>query len=144
MKRAHGMAGLIAITLVALAGRASAQSPQGTNATLPPPDLNIPDDSGMHMDQVRSPGGYNPKTGFGVGLMAGGGGGNYIDDAVRANTGAYGSWNIRAILGTRTFVGFEGAYVGAAGSINGFGLDGNNTLVRNGAEGLFRVQVPIV
>src|SRR3954447_26864527 len=139
MKLANGMAGLMAIGVLALAGTASAQ---GMGGTVPPSEVNAPEQSGMHMDQVQAPGGYNPKTGFGVGLMAGGGGGSYINDALRADAGSYGSWNLRAILGTRTFVGFEGGYVGAAGSISGFGLQNSNTLVRNGVEGLFRVQVP--
>jgi len=86
---------------------------------------------------------FIPSTGFGASISAGGGGGDYTSGTIKANTGTTGVWNIRAVIGTRTYLGFEGAYTGGASSINGLGLAANNTLVRNGLEALARIQYPV-
>jgi hypothetical protein len=86
---------------------------------------------------------WRPQSVFGVGVTAGGGAGNYTNGTTQANTGTPGNWDIRVAVGTRTYVGVEGAYVGAAGSINGLGLAQSNTLVRNGFEGTLRLNLPI-
>jgi hypothetical protein len=86
---------------------------------------------------------FLPRTGIGIALMAGGGVSDYTGSGVRNSTGTAGSWDLRAVAGTRSFVAVEAAYVGAAQSIRGIGLQSDARLVRNGVEGVLRLQAPI-
>ena len=56
------------------------------------------------------------------------------------------AWDARLIGGTRSFIGFEGAYVGAARSIQTLGAHGQQPgrSSSNGVEGNLRINVPIV
>jgi hypothetical protein len=133
MSWSRAIAAGIAVACVVTAGSAAAQQPQ---------PMFVPVPVSPEPPLGPEPGTYVPRTIFGVALMAGGGGGEYTNSAVRPSTGATGNWNVRGIIGTRTYVGIEADYVGAAGSISSFGLGTSNTLVRNGFEGLLRVQFP--
>lgn len=82
-----------------------------------------------------------PKVG--VGLLVGGGFQDFTGNNIRGVTGSAGYWNARVVLGTRQFVGFEGAYIGTAQDISALGLASNAMLISNGAEGALRVNVPI-
>jgi hypothetical protein len=82
---------------------------------------------------------------FGWAVMAGGGYQDFSNGDMRDRTNGGGAWDVRFIGGTRSYVGFEGAYVGAARSIQTLGATANNpTLVSNGFEGNLRFNVPIM
>jgi hypothetical protein len=87
---------------------------------------------------------WKPRTGYGVAVTAGGGAGNYVGQFARDNTGVPGNWTLRASYGTRTYVGIEAAYLGAAGAISGLGLSGDSLLVRNGLETTLRLNAPLM
>jgi hypothetical protein len=133
---------------------AAGQPPAAAEETppAPPPEQAAPEGvvpvtpMGPEVPQTygMETGTYRPQTGFGVQISAGGGGGDYTNSVTRANTGTTGVWNVRAVVGTRTLVGFEGDYVGGASSVTGLGLATNNNLIRNGLSGLLRLQYPIV
>jgi hypothetical protein len=80
---------------------------------------------------------------MGSAIMVGGGYENFTQSAPKAATNAGGSWNLRLAAGTRQFIGLEAAYVGAARSVNSIGFTPNSTLVSNGLEGNFRLNVPV-
>src|SRR5450432_1239232 len=80
----------------------------------------------------------------GTAVMLGGGYEDFTYSNVKAMTGGGGSWDARVAAGTRRFIGFEAAYVGAAHSIETLGLATNTNLVSNGVEGALRVNVPLI
>jgi hypothetical protein len=81
---------------------------------------------------------------IGYAAFVGGGYEDFTNRSVRGMTSGAGAWDARLIGGTRSFVGFEAAYVGSARNIEALGLGGNSSLVSNGFEGAFRVNMPIV
>jgi hypothetical protein len=85
---------------------------------------------------------YVPRSIYGVALTAGGGATDFEYIGANSVTSTGGSWDVRLAFGTRTFLGVEAAYVGAAQSISGLGLN-SNTLLRNGLEGVLRGQFPM-
>jgi hypothetical protein len=107
--------------------------PPGTPAPLPPGALGAENPYGYYMPQSR----------FGMAIMLGGGVSDYGNSIVSANTGVSGAWDLRLVFGTRLWFGGEVAYVGAASSINNLGLATSSTLVRNGIEGLLRINAPL-
>jgi hypothetical protein len=86
---------------------------------------------------------WKPLTGYGVALTAGGGISNFVG-TIRDETSTAGMWNVRVSYGTRVYMGVEGAYLGAAGPINGLGPGAQSTLVRNGVEGTLRMNAPLM
>jgi len=78
---------------------------------------------------------------YGVAFVLGGGVDGFTDDSMRSSTKDGGSWDARAIFGTRDWVGFEAAYIGSAQSINALGLDNNALLVGNGVQGNLRLNL---
>jgi hypothetical protein len=86
---------------------------------------------------------WMPASHIGLAILAGGGVTDFTQSATRAETGVGGSWTVRFAVATRYWVGFEGSYIGAANSINGLGLSGNSSLVRNGLEGALRINIPL-
>ena len=80
---------------------------------------------------------------LGSGFLVGGGYEDFTSNAMRSQTGGGGNWNARAIVGTRQFVGVEGAYVGSAHSVDALGVSSSAVLVSNGLEGDVRVNLPI-
>jgi hypothetical protein len=83
-----------------------------------------------------------PPSGIGVALMAGGGVTDFIGGNMQSNTNLAGFWDVRLVAGTRTYLGVEASYVGAAQTIHGLGLTQNGTLIRNGVEGALRLNGP--
>jgi hypothetical protein len=102
-------------------------------APLPPGALGAENPYGWYMPQSR----------FGMAIMLGGGVSDYGNNVVSSNTGVSGAWDLRLVFGTRLWFGGEVAYVGAASSINNLGLASSSTLVRNGIEGLLRINAPL-
>jgi hypothetical protein len=88
---------------------------------------------------------YRPAglTTFGWAAFVGGGYEDFTNSNIRNVTGGGGAWDARLIGGTHSYLGFEAAYVGAARSIDALGLGNNSTLVSNGFEGAFRLNVPV-
>jgi hypothetical protein len=80
---------------------------------------------------------------FGFAMIVGGGYTDFSNSNARSLTSAGGSWDARVIGGTRSFVGFEAAYVGTANSIHTLFGTNNSTLISNGLEGALRINVPI-
>jgi hypothetical protein len=83
---------------------------------------------------------------FGFALMAGGGYQDFSNSTMRNLTNGGGAWDVRFIGGTRSIVGFEGAYIGSARSIQSLGATtaNNPNLISNGLEGNFRLNAPII
>ena len=83
-------------------------------------------------------------TPYGESVMVGAGATDFTDQATRNTTSAGGYWDVRASFGTRSYVGVEGAYLGAATPIHSLGMDSNALLARNGVEGNMRLNLPIL
>jgi hypothetical protein len=81
---------------------------------------------------------------LGTGLLVGGGYEDFTNNNLQSMTGSGGTWNARAIAGTRQFIGVEAAYVGAARGVNALGVQSDAVLVSNGAEGALRLNIPVV
>jgi len=79
----------------------------------------------------------------GFSLSAGGGVTDFTDQSMRDTTGVGGSWAVRATIGTKTPLGFEGSYIGSAQSINALGIDSNTMLVGNGLQGALRLNAVV-
>jgi hypothetical protein len=77
----------------------------------------------------------------GISVEAGGGVGGFIDNRISSVTSAQGQWTARMIFGTRSHFGGEAAYVGSAQGVNTVGISPNATLLGNGTEGAFRLNV---
>lgn len=82
-------------------------------------------------------------TGFGGLVTVGGGVGNFVESDLRSATGAAGTWEARGVLGTRSPLAIEAAYVGSAQNIDALGLDDSAALVSNGVESALRLSVPV-
>jgi hypothetical protein len=85
-----------------------------------------------------------PRYG-GIGISAGGGVNEFGNENLRDITDTGGAWTARLILGTRSPIALEAAYIGTANRIATLGLD-DATLVSNGAEGALRLhflQIPL-
>jgi Outer membrane protein beta-barrel domain len=80
---------------------------------------------------------------FGESIQVGGGVTNFLADATRDATNVGGYWDVRATFGTRSYLGGEAAYLGAAQNVRALGLDSNAYLTQNGIEGAVRVNLPI-
>ncbi len=76
----------------------------------------------------------------GLGFSAGGGVDDFASDTMRSTTGVGGGWNVRATLGTKTFLALEGSYIGSAQNINALGLDNDALLIGNGIQGAGRLN----
>lgn len=82
-------------------------------------------------------------TQFGESLQAGGGVTNFLASATDNATDIGGYWDLRATFGTRSYIGGEAAYVGAAQGVRALGLDTGAYLAQNGIEGVLRLNMPI-
>jgi hypothetical protein len=89
------------------------------------------------------PGEEHITSGFGVSVQGGGGVTNFTRSSERSITDVGGSWDVRAVLGTRTIPAFEAAYVGSARGVTSGVADGLG-LVGNGLEGNFRLNAPLL
>lgn len=82
-------------------------------------------------------------TRLGAGVLLGAGVEDFTSSSLRGMTGVGGTWDARAVAGTRRYFGVEAAYVGSARNINALGLGSNAGLVSNGVEGALRVNLPL-
>jgi opacity protein-like surface antigen len=80
-------------------------------------------------------------TGLGMDAEIGGGVQRFIDVGARSITNVGGNWTARLILGTRSHLGAEAAYVGSAQGMNVLGLSDSAVLVSNGVEGALRFNM---
>ncbi len=78
---------------------------------------------------------------FGMSLSVGGGVSDFVDNDVEDVTDTGGAWDARLVIGTRSFIGLEAAYVGTAADMDALGLDDDAVLTGNGVEGLVRLNV---
>ncbi len=85
-------------------------------------------------------------TSAGVAIMAGGGGMTRVRPGVgESNATAGGQWNLRTVVGTRSVLAAEAAYVGSAQPTDDrvAGLADDAVLMSNGGEAAARVQLPV-
>jgi hypothetical protein len=124
---------IISTTAVAalLAGPAFAQS---NNAGEPPVITGGHNASPLALVPVA-------PTGFAV--QAGGGVTAFSRQGARDTFGTGGYWDARAVLGSRSFIGAELAYVGSARDVKVAGFSKDGTLLGNGAEAVARVNLPL-
>lgn len=130
------------------------QQPQATTeqqpqATEPPPAMAEPQpmpEPAPMPEQSPTPEQYEASTSVswidsvGLGFSVGGGVDDFAGDTMRGTTNVGGGWNVRATLGTKSYVAFEGSYIGSAQSIDALGLNRDAILVGNGAQGALRVN----
>jgi len=83
-----------------------------------------------------------PVVPTGFAFQLGGGVTGFSRQETRNTFGTGGYWDARAILGSRSFLGAELAYVGSARDATASGLTGG-ALLGNGAEAAVRVNLPI-
>lgn len=76
-------------------------------------------------------------------LQVGGGVANFTTPEPASFTSPAGTWNVRGIVGSRSIVAGEIAYVGAAQAIDAVGLNSDAALLMNGAEAALRLNAPI-
>jgi len=84
-----------------------------------------------------------PVAPRGLGLQLGGGVTGFTRQDARDRFGTGGYWDLRAVLGTDSFLGAELAYVGSAREARDSGLSDNAALVGNGAEAVARINLPL-
>ena len=84
-----------------------------------------------------------PVAPTGLGLQLGGGVTGFTRHDARDRFGTGGYWDVRAVLGTDSFIGAELSYVGSARDINATGVTGNAALIGNGAEAVARANLPL-
>jgi hypothetical protein len=84
-----------------------------------------------------------PVVPTGYALQAGGGVTGFTRQESRDRFGTGGYWDVRAVLGTRSILAAELAYVGSAREAGATGLDDNAALVGNGAEAVARANLPL-
>ena len=84
-----------------------------------------------------------PVLPSGAALQLGGGVTGFTRQESRDRFGTGGYWDVRAVIGTRSYLGAELAYVGSAREAGASGLEGDAALVGNGAEAVARVNLPL-
>jgi hypothetical protein len=84
-----------------------------------------------------------PVAPTGLGLQLGGGVTAFTRQDARDRFGTGGYWDLRAVLGTDSFIGAELAYVGSARAVDASGVTGNAALLGNGAEAVARANLPL-
>lgn len=77
----------------------------------------------------------------GVQVDVGGGAQGFIDRDASSLTDPGGSWTARAVVGTRSHIAGEAAYVGSAQALDVLGVADRANLMSNGVEGLLRVNI---
>jgi hypothetical protein len=92
--------------------------------------------------QPADPEAWQPRSVFGNAVLLGGGFGNFTDDAARDVTGAAGGWGLRYVAGTRSVIGGEISYTGAANSIDGTTI-GDDYLLSSSFDANLRGGWPI-
>lgn len=81
------------------------------------------------------------STPVGVSLMIGGGPTGFLETDSRQLTDVGGGWDARVTVGTRSVIGVELGYIGAAQNISSAGLDTDAYLLKNGAEAVAHLNI---
>ncbi|HLK89048.1 MAG TPA: hypothetical protein VKZ18_04085 [Polyangia bacterium] len=116
--------------------------PEATPAPMAPPTaVPVYPDHNADVLVPEAQGRWMPMSRIGVGAFVGGGVTDFTGGTARNQTNTGGSWTARVTAGTRSIVGVEGSYIGGANTIHGLG--GNADLVRNGIEGVLRLNLPL-
>ena len=84
-----------------------------------------------------------PVVPTGLALQVGGGVTGFTRQGARDDFGTGGYWDARAILGSRSFLGAELAYVGSARQVSRSGASDSGALLGNGAEAVARLNLPL-
>jgi hypothetical protein len=84
-----------------------------------------------------------PALPYGFALQAGGGVTAYTKRIARDDFKTGGFWDVRAVIGNRSFLGAELAYVGSAREIAMAGTSSSPSLVSNGGEAVVRANLPL-
>lgn len=158
MRKLQGELWSAGIAVALTAGTALAQSPDDTSqqparATADPADATTPAPSPtstpapapapVPYEHDRGTGTEDTLRRVGMSFSFGGGVADFTNQTMRDTTGTAGTWAVRAALGTKTPLGFEGSYIGSAQSISALGLDNNAVLVSNGVQGAVRLNAVI-
>jgi hypothetical protein len=114
--------------------QAPMQQPGSTVVVVPPPAPVTYESESSGMRRME-------RVGFS--LSMGGGVTDFTNREMRDTTGVGGSWAVRAVLGTKTPLGFEGSYIGSAQSIDTLGIARDSVLVGNGLQGALRLNAAI-
>jgi hypothetical protein len=112
------------------------QAAQPMPAPEPAPYVSPEPSSEMYVETPSKP--WIERVG--LGFSAGGGVDDFASDSMRATTGVGGGWNVRATIGTKSIIAFEGSYIGSAQTINALGLDNDALLIGNGVQGALRLN----
>lgn len=100
---------------------------------------------GAAYDSEMDEGEYADMDGFvartGIAAEVGGGVYGFTDPGMRDVVDVGGLWNARLIVGTRSLLGVELAYVGTASGLDALGLDESAVLVANGGEAALRLNI---
>lgn len=142
--------------VTATGGSAFAQSPDDPS-TLPPEQVaptttDVPPPAPVEVPPPPPPTAVEPYTyeatptaqtdmsRVGFSLSAGGGVADFTSQDMRDTTAMGGTWAVRAVIGTKTPLGFEGSYIGSAQDVSALGLDNGAMLVSNGVQGALRLN----
>jgi hypothetical protein len=82
--------------------------------------------------------------GPGIAVQAGGGIMYFGSSQMQDFTESGGYWDARLVTGMHRILAFEVAYVGTANALTAPGVDSGSTLVGHGAEGAFRLNIPLL
>lgn len=105
--------------------------PEEPAAPIPPAELP-PEE-----EEERPPGAI---TRHGAAVQVGGGVLDFVEEDTRDVTGTAGTWEARFIYGTRSRIGVEAAYVGAAQEIRSLAAQDDATLITTNFEGAVRLN----
>jgi hypothetical protein len=130
-----GLASSIALCGLFAAAPALAQQSEGETNTPNAPE-STPAVSRSHLLATT------PVVRTGFSFQLGGGVTAFSRQETRNTFGTGGYWDARAILGSRSFLGAELAYIGSARDATASGLTGG-ALLGDGAEAAVRVNLPI-
>lgn len=81
------------------------------------------------------------STEMGISVLVGGGPTGFMEIDSRQLTDVGGGWDARLTLGTRSVLGIELGYIGAAQNITAAGLDADAYLLKNGAEAAAHLSI---
>lgn len=80
----------------------------------------------------------------GITLQAGGGVTSFVSPESRDNAGLGGFWTVRTVLGLRSVVAVEAAYVGTSHALNSDAMNNGSYMLSNGLEAALRLNLPVV
>lgn len=110
-----------------------------SDPVVPPPDYSATPATDADDTMSNKTARWTRKVGLQVDV--GGGVSQFLDKTANNLTDMGGGWQARLVVGTRSHIAGELAYVGTAQAVDAVGLASNATLMSNGGQGLFRVNV---